>query len=66
MRSFFALILSWFKKVIAKLTGKDIIETPEVPDIDRPEDGPGEIVCYYGCPNSKKAKKLQLSKNLYR
>ncbi len=24
------------------------------------------IVCYYGCPNSNKAKKLQTSRKLYR
>ena len=35
--------------------------TPEIPD-----DGFDDIVVYYGCPNSKKAKKLQLDKNLYR
>ncbi|MBQ7689037.1 MAG: hypothetical protein IJT27_07460 [Clostridia bacterium] len=25
-----------------------------------------DVVCYYGCPNSNKAAKLQLSKTLYR
>ena len=25
-----------------------------------------DVVCYYGCPNSSKAKELQLSKKIYR
>lgn len=31
----------------------------EKPENDRPED----IICYYGCPNSKRVKKLNLRKN---
>ena len=26
----------------------------------------GEVVCYYGCPNSRKARRLQLNKRLYK
>jgi|GEM_PF-2332507 len=76
MRSFFALILSWFKKLIARITGKteadpDVTTSDENTDdpgsfFDGPIDGPGDVVCYYGCPNSNKAKKLQLNKNLYK
>ena len=80
MRSIIALFRSWFKKLIALLTGKDITDDPTPVDPvnddpatddpttdlpDRPIPDPG-IVCYYGCPNSKRAQKLQLSKQLYR
>ncbi len=66
MRSIIALILSWVKKIFALVTSKKEEPSTDIPDIDRPEPGPGEVVCYYGCPNSKKAQKLQLSKKLYR
>ena len=76
MTSFFSMIWSWLKglyeSIIRKITGQEPQpenplqpEDPFIPDIDRPA-GPGEIVCYYGCPNSKNAQKLQLSKKLYR
>ena len=55
MSSFLALIKSWWNRLIAFFTRK-----PEGPD------DPGEIVCYYGCPNSNRAKKLQLGKTTYR
>ncbi len=62
MRSIFAMIKSIFQKIIdlfrIRGVGPVIVE-PDTVD-------PGEVVCYYGCPNSKKAKKLQLSKTLYR
>ncbi|MBQ7689038.1 MAG: hypothetical protein IJT27_07465 [Clostridia bacterium] len=52
MRAFFARIWAWIKKVLHIKSKQD--------------NDPGEIVDYYGCPNSNKAKKLQLSKNIYR
>ena len=57
MRSIFALIKSWFEKIIAIFRLRGV--GPVIPD--EPAD-PGEVVCYYGCPNSNKAKKLQLEK----
>ena len=72
MRSFFTLILSWAKKIFNYIIGK---LNPSEPDPEDPIqlnpiptdiDDPSEIVCYYGCPNSNKAKKLQLGKTLYR
>lgn len=33
---------------------------------DPAEGDPGEYVCYYGCPNSKKADKLQLNRKAVR
>ena len=41
------------------------IEDPSFED-PFPGPGPGEVICYYGCPNSKKAQKLQLNKKAYR
>lgn len=58
MRSVLAFIKSLFSKIIAffRLRGVGpVIVEPETED-------PGEVVCYYGCPNSKKAQKLQLGK----
>ena len=71
MRSIFALFLSWMKKLFAKLTGKDITDAPTPGNPgndqpDKPEPDPGNYVCYYGCPNSKRAEKLQLSRKLYK
>ena len=67
MRSIFALIKSWFIKLLDLIRLRGV--GPVIVDPD-PEDpsfiDPGEVVCYYGCPNSKKAKKLQLDKKLYR
>ena len=80
MRSFL-LIFSWLKKLFHISTGQTepelpvpgptgnpdpILPEPDDPGFERPGEGPGEVVCYYGCPNSKKAQKLQLSKQLYR
>jgi len=69
MRSLFALLLSWLKKLFRiDIIKNDPTDDPsqDAPGFDLPEPGPGEVVCYYGCPNSKKAQKLQLSKKLYR
>ena len=59
MSSLIALVKSWLQKLIAFFTRKTVVDGPEI-------DDPGEVVCYYGCPNSKKAKKLQLNKKAYR
>lgn len=57
MRSILALIKSWFNMII------DFFRIRGVgPVIVEPDTEPGEVVCYYGCPNSNKAKKLQLEK----
>ena len=64
MRSIIALILSWLKKIF-RITEKNN-GSDEPSQINRPDPDPGEVVCYYGCPNSKKAQKLQLSKKIYR
>ena len=65
MRSIFALLKTWFNKLLDffRIRGVGpVIVDPEDPSmID-----PGEVVCYYGCPNSKKAQKLQLNKKSYR
>ncbi|MBR3554172.1 MAG: hypothetical protein IKN72_12420 [Clostridia bacterium] len=71
MRSFFALLLSRLKKLFAFILRKN---EPTPADggpgddffIDRPINDDDVYVCYYGCPNSKKAQKLQLSRKLYR
>lgn len=71
MRSFFNLFLSQLKKLFRLISEKLGLGTPK---IDDPDDGqpiepgvdPGEYVCYYGCPNSNKAQKLQLGRNLYK
>ena len=74
MRSILALILSWLKKLLRIGTLQPKPEDPvpgntdpddpviDDPGFDRPDPKPGEVVCYYGCPNSKKAQKLQLGK----
>ncbi len=64
MRSFFTMILDWIKRTINKIFKKDVPEI-DSPEIGRPDD-PGDIVCYYGCPNSNRAKKLQLGRELYK
>ena len=80
MRSFLALILSWLNKIfrfsMENATPTDPSDepgntepepqVPEGPGLDRPGPNPGDFVCYYGCPNSKRAQKLQLRKQIYR
>ena len=79
MRSIIALILSWLKKIFRigteqpsttePVTGDPGTTKPDLQQPDEPFERPGPdpgIVCYYGCPNSKKALKLQLGKKLYR
>ena len=77
MYNIFSIIWSWVKQLytaaIEKLGfGKADANDPALTDPDtndpfpyRPDD-PGGMVCYYGCPNSKRAQKLQLQKKLYR
>lgn len=57
MRSFFAGIASWFKRMVARIFHRDAEDNTEAKPVE-----PDEIICYYGCPNSKKAKALQLGK----
>lgn len=72
MSSFFNLIWSWikgaFEWIARKLKGEDDLPIEPIEPTDSPtrKDDPSEIICYYGCPNSKKAQKLQLSRKLYR
>ena len=65
MSSLFALIKSFFKRIIAFFKRSDTTDEPVRPDEpyrpDEPVD-PKDIVCYYGCPNSKKARRLQLER----
>ena len=56
MWSFFAGIWEWFIGLFRRRDITGGIEKPTDPT------DPGEFICYYGCPNSKKADKLQLSK----
>ncbi|MBQ6065718.1 MAG: hypothetical protein IJK89_02765 [Clostridia bacterium] len=65
MRSIFAFIKSIFTKILDFFRIRGVGPVIVDPDEPSPFD-PGEVVCYYGCPNSKKAKKLQLNKKLYR
>ncbi len=62
MRLLFRSLWTWMKRlyhaIIAKLGG--------TPAPDDPADDPFEVVDYYGCPNSKKARQLQLSRKPYR
>ena len=58
MSSFFAMIASWFKRIVAFFRREPVSEITD-PDV---HPDPGEVICYYGCPNSNKAKKLQLNK----
>ena len=71
MQSILALIKSLFNRILTFLrlrgVGPVIIEDPDAPGTEEPSRvDPGEVVCYYGCPNSNKARKLQLDKKAYR
>ena len=59
MRSLFVIVMNWIKRIISAISKKN--KTDTLTPV-RPEEETGEIVCYYGCPNSNKAKKLQLNK----
>ncbi|MBQ7689036.1 MAG: hypothetical protein IJT27_07455 [Clostridia bacterium] len=65
MRDFFLRVFdaikAFFQRIFHIRTQQQAVEIPEENNsVDFP------VVCYYGCPNSNKAKKLQLSKKLYR
>ena len=68
MQSIIAFLKSVVNRLIALFTRKNVIDEPADEPVDEPiiGPGPGEVVCYYGCPNSKKAQKLQLGKTVYR
>ena len=70
MQSIIALLRSIVNRLIALFTRKDLKNeiTNNEPGFEEPVigPGPGEVICYYGCPNSKKAQKLQLNKTVYR
>ncbi len=81
MRSFFLFIWSWLLKLLrikpaeadtteaADPVNGTTVPDPSLPDptpYERPDvPDPSGYVCYYGCPNSKKAQKLQLGRKLY-
>ncbi len=58
MQSIRAFFRSLFRKIKNLFTGKGWTDDSDI------DDGPGPIAAYYGCPNSKKAKALQLEKKL--
>ena len=60
MRSFIALIKTWINKILVFLH----IRSEDEPIDPDPTAVPPEVICYYGCPNSKKAQKLQLNQKL--
>ena len=64
MRSIFALLKMFFKKLYSFIIGKK--PSTDDPVITDPDDIIDDVVVYYGCPNSKKAQKLQLGKTLYK
>ncbi|MBQ6165459.1 MAG: hypothetical protein IJK23_13390 [Clostridia bacterium] len=66
MLEFIKKIIALIKKLIALIIGDNgtIEKLTEDPGHDLPD--PGEVICYYGCPNSKKAQKLQLGRKLYK
>ena len=70
------LLRTLVQRIIAKLaednTSSDgestdtTLPTPGDDGFERPAPDPGSVVCYYGCPNSKRAERLQLGRKLYR
>ncbi len=66
MSGLFAWIKSLFMKLITFLRLRGV--GPVVADFEDPSvpEPPFDAVCYYGCPNSNKAKKLQLGKKALR
>lgn len=69
MSELFEKIKEFFSSLVAKIkaifTKEDDTDTDDT-DIVRPIRDDDDIVCYYGCPNSNKVKKLQLEKKLYK
>ncbi|MCR5041056.1 MAG: hypothetical protein K6C36_03010 [Clostridia bacterium] len=66
MSGLFAWIKSLFMKLITFLRLRGV--GPVVADFEEASvpEPPFDAVCYYGCPNSNKAKKLQLGKKALR
>ena len=66
MRNIFTRIFSRLKQLILRILRKtETLPSDGGEDVERPDDD-GAFVCYYGCPNSNRTQKLQLSKKLYR
>ena len=63
MRAVILRFLSRLKQLLAAVFRRRM---PDDPDFDRPINGDDVFVDYYGCPNSKRAQKLQLSRKSYR
>lgn len=63
MANILAAIKEFFAKIIAAIKG--IFNKGEENEPTEEISGPDDIVCYYGCPNSDKAKKLQTGKKLW-
>jgi len=63
MANIIAAIKDFFAKVWAAIKG--IFNKEEEPDSPDTPAGPNDIVCYYGCPNSKETSRLQLEKKLW-
>ena len=56
MRSFFTALMSFFRRILAFFRRETAIIEPET------LSPPFDAVAYYGCPNSNRAKKLQLER----
>ncbi|MCR5041972.1 MAG: hypothetical protein K6C36_07755 [Clostridia bacterium] len=55
-----AAFIDFFKRFFAWI--KNLFSKDEPIEPVKPDDPDYPIVCYYGCPNSKKAEKLQLQR----
>ncbi len=67
MQSVIAWIKSLFNTILTFLRLRGVGPVIVDPETDDPAEYPfTEIVDYYGCPNSNKARKLQLSRKHYR
>ncbi len=59
MRSFFIALMSFFRRILAFFRRETVTIEPET------LSPPFDAVAYYGCPNSNRAKKLQLERSPY-
>ncbi len=59
MRSFFIALTSFFRRILAFFRRETAVIEPET------LSPPFDAVAYYGCPNSDRAKKLQLESSPY-
>lgn len=57
MRSFFITVMSFFRRIFAFFRRETATIEPET------LTPPFDAVAYYGCPNSNRAKKLQLERS---